>query len=133
MTRGEFEALLDRLAAGWAAGDSEAVAREFADDVVYGNPIRYRFESSAALVPFFEPPPGGHSVTWHRRRWDEAAQAGAVEYTYDGHRRYHGVALVDVGADGRIARWREFQHVSELDWDGFVAGPVRSDAGGAED
>ena len=123
MTRAEFEAVLHRLAAGWAAGDSEAVASAFADDVIYGDPTRYRFSSSAALVPFFEPPPGGQAVTWHRRLWDEAARTGIVEYTYDGHRRYHGVALVTFGADGQISAWREFQHVSELDWDTFVAGP----------
>jgi hypothetical protein len=31
VTRTDFLALLDRLADGWAAGDAEAVAAEFAD------------------------------------------------------------------------------------------------------
>jgi hypothetical protein len=124
VTRSEFVVLLDRLAAGWAAGDAESVAAEFADEVRYGDPTRYRFGRRSELVPFFEPPPGGHSVVWHRWLFDEAAQAGAVEYTYDGHHRYHGAALVAVDADGRIADWFEWQHLSELDWDRFVAGPV---------
>ena len=123
MTRTEFRAVLDRLAVGWAAGDAEAVAAEFADDVRYGDPTRYRFDNSSELIPFFEPPPAGHSVVWHRWLFDEAAQSGVAEYTYEGHRRYHGAAVVEIDADGRIADWREWHHVSELDWDHFVAGP----------
>lgn len=123
MTRTEFLALLERLAAGWAAGDAEAVAAEFADDVRYGDPTRYRFERRSELLPFFEPPPAGQSVVWHRRLFDEAAQAGVAEYTYEGHRRYHGAALVEIDEDDRIANWREWQHISDLDWDRFVAGP----------
>jgi hypothetical protein len=123
VTRSEFVALLDRLAAGWAAGDAEAVAAEFADEVRYGDPTRYRFGRRSELVPFFAPPPAGHSVAWHRRLFDEAAQAGVAEYTYEGHHRYHGAALVEIDADGKIADWREWQHTSELDWDRFVEGP----------
>jgi hypothetical protein len=123
MTRAEFLALLDRLADGWSSGDAEAVAAEFAATVTYGDPTRYRFESRADLVPFFEPPADGQSVVWHRPIFDEVAQIGAAEYTYEGHFRYHGAVLVVIGDDGRIADWREWQHVSELDWDEFVAGP----------
>ena len=129
MTRPEFLALLDRLAAGWAAGDAEAVAGEFAERVRYGDPTRYRFASRSDLVSFFEPPPQGHSVIWRRRLFDEAAQSGVAEYTYVGHRRYHGAALIAIDADGRIADWREWQHVSELDWDPFIAGPVEASGG----
>jgi hypothetical protein len=123
VTRAEFAALLDRLGVGWAAGDPEAVAAEFAENVRYGDPTRYRFESRSGLVPFFEPPPGGQSVVWHRWLFDEAAQSGVAEYTYEGHSRYHGAVLVVIGDDGRIAHWREWQHISGLDWDEFIAGP----------
>lgn len=125
MIRPEFVALLDRLALGWASGDAEAVAREFAETVRYGDPTRYRFTGRTALIPFFEPPPAGQWVVWHRWMFDEAAQSGVAEYSYEGHRRYHGAALVEIDADGRIADWREWQHASELDWDDFVAGPKR--------
>ncbi len=124
MTRDEFRSLLDRAAAGWASGDAVAVADCFAEDVEYLDPYRYRFDRRADLLPFFEPPADGHHVTWHDVLWDDEAQTGVVEYTYVGHHRYHGAAIARVGADGRIALWREWQHLDDvLDWDARVRGP----------
>jgi hypothetical protein len=124
MTRDDFIGLLDRLGAGWAAGDAAAVAAAFAADVVYGDPTRYRFTRNEDLVPFFEPPPDGHHVEWHRVIYDEAAQTGAAEYTYDGHHRYHGAVLVEIDDTGLIRAWREWQHLDdERDWPTFIAGP----------
>ena len=124
MTPHEFRSLLDRLAAAWDAGDARGAASCFAPDVDYADPTRYRFTSRDALLPFFEPPPHGHSTTWHRVLFDPDAQAGAVEYTYAGHHRYHGAAFVEVGEDGLIRRWREYQHLDDArDFDAFVSGP----------
>ena len=97
MTRDEFQALLDRAAAGWADGDAAAVGDCFAEDVEYLDPFLYRFDRRADLLPFFEPPPGGHRVTWHSVIWDDEAQTAAVEYSYEGHHRYHGAAIVRPG------------------------------------
>ena len=64
-------ALLERLGDGWNRGDAAAAASVFADDVVYGDPTRYRFEApQRELLPFFEPPPDGHRVEWHRVVFD---------------------------------------------------------------
>lgn len=124
MTRERFNAVLERAAAGWAGGDAAAVADCFAEAVDYGDPYRYRFTRRDELLPFFEPPPGGHRVTWHTRIWDDASEIGVVEYTYEGHHRYHGAAVVHLDADGRIDRWREWQHLDDaLDWDARLAGP----------
>lgn len=124
MTRDEFQALLDRAATGWASGDAAAVGDCFGEDVDYGDPYLYRFGHRADLLPFFEPPPAGHHVTWHTVVWDDVAQTGVVEYTYVGHHRYHGAAIVRPGADGRIALWREWQHLDdERDWDARLSGP----------
>jgi hypothetical protein len=123
MTRDEFRALLDRAAAGWARGDATAVADCFAEDVEYLDPYGYRFTRRDDLLPFFEPPPDGHHVTWHTVIWDEKAQAFAVEYTYEGHHRYHGAAIGRLDGDGRIGLWREWQHVDDdHDWDQRLAG-----------
>ncbi|MEJ7749610.1 MAG: VOC family protein [Candidatus Limnocylindrales bacterium] len=127
MTRAALEAVLARAAAGWREGDAAAVADCFAVDVEYTDPVRYRFDRRDQLVPFFEPPPGGHDVTWHAILWDEAAGTGAVEYTYEGHHRYHGAAIVGLNGEGRIALWREWQHLADdRDWTSMIAGPPAS-------
>ena len=124
MTGEEFAALADRYAVGLATGDAAAAAACFAEDVDYADPLRYRFARRDELLPFFEAPPGGHRVIWHRVLFDEAAQAGLLEYTYEGHHRYHGVAIAEVGPDGLIHGWREWQHVDDArDWPRFLAGP----------
>jgi hypothetical protein len=124
VTRDEFLVLVDRLATAWNAGSAAAAAACFAADVDYADPRTYRFASRDALLPFFEPPPGGHRVTWHRVLWDEAARTGVVEYTYAGHHRWHGAAIVEIDDAGLILRWREWQHRDdERDWDAFLAGP----------
>lgn len=123
MTRALFLAVLDRAAAGWRAGDAAAVGDCFAEEVEYLDPYAYRFTRRADLLPFFEPPAGGHHVTWHSILWDDEAQTGVVEYTYEGDHRYHGAAIVRLDADGRIALWREWQHRDdELDWDSRLRG-----------
>ena len=129
MTREAFVALLERAAAGWNRGDAALVAGCFAADVDYADPYRYRFTRRADLLSFFEPPTGGHHVIWHSILWDDEAQTGVVEYTYEGHHRYHGAAIAHIGADGRIALWREWQHRDdELDWDARLQGPPAGEA-----
>jgi catechol 2,3-dioxygenase-like lactoylglutathione lyase family enzyme len=124
MTRDEFHALLETVAAGWANGDASAVAACFAERVDYLDPYRYRFESRTDLVPFFEPPAGGHHVTWHTILWDDTAQTGSVEYTYVGHHAYHGAAVAHVDGAGQIDAWREWQHLDDaVDWETRVRGP----------
>ena len=63
-------------------------------------------------------------MTWHTRIWDADAGLGAVEYTYEGHHRYHGAAIVRLDDDGRIVLWREWQHLDdERSWEERLAGP----------
>jgi predicted enzyme related to lactoylglutathione lyase len=116
--------VLARAASGWASGDAAAVGDCFAAELDYVDPLRYRFRRRVDLLPFFEPPPGGHHVTWHTIHWEPATRRGAVEYTYEGHHRYHGAAIVQLDGDGRIDLWREWQHVDdERDWDATLTGP----------
>ena len=128
MTRAAFEDVLRSAAEGWANGDAAAVADCFAADVEYLDPYLYRFTRRDDLLPFFEPPPGGHRVVWHTILWDEDARTGVVEYTYEGHHRYHGAAVARLGPDGRIALWREWQHLDDAaTWDQRLGGPRATD------
>ncbi|HEX5828958.1 MAG TPA: DUF4440 domain-containing protein [Candidatus Limnocylindrales bacterium] len=124
MRRPAFVTLLARLRDAWNAGSAAGAAACFADAVDYADPTRYRFASRAELLPFFEPPTGGHQVTWHRVLFDETTGTGVVEYTYRGHHRYHGAALVEVDDEGLISSWREYQHLADdREFEAFVAGP----------
>lgn len=122
MTRPELESILETLARAWSARDYETAARVFAEDVRYADPLRYRFESRAQLLEFFRNDEGyEQSTVWHNVVFDEDRQVGAAEYTYQGTHRYHGLVLIKVR--GReITHWREYQHVSGLDWKEFCAG-----------
>jgi len=121
MTWPEFEVMLQALARGWMERDYEKVASFFAEDVRYADPIRYRIRSRAGLLEFFQDDEGfEQSTVWHNAVFDEERQAGAAEYTYQGTRRYHGTVWIEVRGN-LIARWREYQHVSDLEWEEFWA------------
>ena len=123
LTKNEFRALVERLAAAWRARDYDAAAACFAEDVRYADPTRYAHAGRAALKAFFADDEGREQkVEWHTVVFDPARQVGALEYTYEGSHRYHGAALVHVSR-GRIDRWREHQHVDAArDWDAFAGG-----------
>jgi len=125
MTRDEFIALLNTMAEGWNGNDPDRVANCFAEDVDYADPLNYQMNSRDELRAFFELPEGSSQwVEWHSIIFDEHAQAGAAEYSYEEAQRYHGLVLVRV-ANGLVTHWREYQHVSDLDHDEFVAGAAR--------
>ena len=129
MTAAEFRDMLGALADAWSRRDYAAAASAFAEDVRYADPLRYSFASRAELVAFFEADDNYDQRTvWHTIVFDEERQVGAVEYTYDGTHRYHGTALVRV-EDGRISRWREYQHVDDREWEEFTSGTAFSTEG----
>ena len=121
MTRVEFAELLERLAAAWARRDYAAAEECFAEDVRYADPMNYEFSDRATLRAFFEADEDRDQRTdWHLVLFDEARQVGAVEYTYEGSFRYHGVALVRM-SDGLITHWREYQHIDPRTHQEFIA------------
>lgn len=124
MTRAEFTSALESLAQAWTDRDYEKAASFFAEDVRYADPLHYRFASRADLLRFFQDD-GGHpqSTVWHNIVFDEERQVGAAEYTYEGTHRYHGVALIQVNGNV-ISRWREYQHISPLEWQDFCSGTL---------
>lgn len=122
MTRLELGNLLHALADAWTRRDYATAASFFAEGVRYGDPTRYSFNGRAELRAFFEDDEGYDQRTvWHNIVFDEDQQLGAAEYTYEGTHRYHGTVLIKV-EDGRITRWREYQHVDPREWEAFVSG-----------
>lgn len=124
MTSRDFTEALHGLARAWADKDYDRAAAFFAPDVRYIDPLRYAFDSRDALLAFFQDDDAQEQrTTWHVIVFDEARQAGAAEYTYEGTHRYHGVVIIDV-ADELFHRWREYQHISSLDRRAFFGGVV---------
>jgi ketosteroid isomerase-like protein len=122
-SEGEFRALMETVAAGWNAGDARRAADCFTEDAVYSEPPRKQFyRGREALFQFFggkEKPVPPMKMTWHHLAFDEKAQIGFGEYTFQMNNRYHGIVVVRV-RDGRIANWREYQYQSPLEWEQFV-------------
>lgn len=120
MTKQEFKAMLETLAADWAQKKYDHAASFFAVDVKYGDPIRYQFASRADLLAFFKNDEGYDQRTvWHTVLFDQELQIGVAEYTYEGTYRYHGVVLIRISRN-EITHWREYQHISPLAWEEFV-------------
>ncbi len=121
MKQNEFANLLNSLADAWSRRDYSVAANAFADDIRYGDPLRYSFSSRKQLQAFFEADEGYPQKTvWHTIIFDEDRQIGAGEYTYEGTHRYHGVVLVRL-QNGKITHWREYQHIDDRDWQTFAA------------
>jgi len=121
MTKSEFRNLLQSLADAWSRREYASAAEAFAEDVRYGDPTRYSFQGRDELRAFFENDEGYDQRTvWHTVVFDEEQQIGAVEYTYEGTYRYHGTVLIKI-VDGKISRWREYQHIDPREWEEFTA------------
>jgi hypothetical protein len=124
VTRTEFKEMLSSIADAWSRRDYTAAAGFFADDIHYGDPLRYTLTNRTDLQAFFEDDEGYPQRTvWHNIIFNEEQQVGAAEYTYDGTHRYHGTTLIKVRGD-RISHWREYQHIDPREWEEFVGGTV---------
>jgi len=122
MTENAFRGLLVRLANGWTNRDYATVIEAFARDVRYADPLRYSLRGRDELQTFFEADDGQEQKTaFHTVIFDELRQVAAVEYTYEGSHRYHGVALIRL-ENGLITHWREYQHIDQRAWSEFVSG-----------
>jgi ketosteroid isomerase-like protein len=124
LTSAQFRELMETVSAGWNAGDARKAADGFTEDALYLEPPDKQFYAGRpALYEFFggatkpEPP---MKMAWHHLAFDEAAQVGFGEYTFQMNRRYHGVVVVKIRG-GKISNWREYQYESKLDWKAFVA------------
>ena len=123
MDHDAFVALMQTIADSWNAGDTHRALARFTDDAVYMEPPdEQRYEGRDELFRFFggdDPPP--MFMEWHHLVVD--GDIGVGEYTYRGNRQFHGLVIVHL-RDGRIARWREYERESTLQWEDFV-GPSR--------
>ncbi|HEU4785694.1 MAG TPA: nuclear transport factor 2 family protein, partial [Ktedonobacterales bacterium] len=99
-------------------GEPTVAADLFAPDATYEEPPAPMLRGRAALLAFFTDFAARHSdvsFTISRAFADASNTHVAAEWrftytrTEDGtHRVYEGISILDLTADGRIARWRGF-------------------------
>ena len=119
MNTTEFRAMLALLADGWSQGEYRLVASRFADQIFYCDPKNYTFHTREALLAFFEDDGGKQQYCkFHNSLFDEQRQLGVAEFTYVGTFCYHGTVWIEI-RDGQIVSWREYQHISDKNWDEF--------------
>ena len=124
LTSPQFQQLMQTVAAGWNEGNARKAADCFSEEAVYVEPPEKQlYHGREELYQFF----GGDSgtdrrmkMTWHHLAFNESAQVGFGEYTFQMHGRYHGIVVVKLEA-GQIKHWREYQYRSELDWKEFTS------------
>ena len=85
-------------------------------------PDRQVYFGRQAVYDFFggpvkpEPP---MQMRWHHLAFNAEEEIGYGEYTFQMNNRYHGVVTVLL-RNGKIAKWREYQYKSDLDWVTFT-------------
>ncbi len=123
LTTREFELLMQSVADGWNEGNARKSAECFSEDAIYVEPPgKQLYRGRAELYEFFGGEVGTDipmKMTWHHLAFNEGDQIGFAEYTFQMRGKYHGVVVVKI-ENGLIARWREYQHQTELDWETFT-------------
>ena len=124
MNFSDFQLLMQTVADGWNEGNARKAADCFSEEAIYVEPPENQlYHGRAELYEFF----GGDSgtdvpmkMTWHHLAFNEEEQIGFGEYTFEMHRRYHGIVVVNV-EEGLIKGWREYQYRTELNWNEFTS------------
>ena len=124
MNFSDFQLLMQTVADGWYEGNARKAADCFSEEAIYVEPPENQlYHGRAELYEFF----GGDSgtdvpmkMTWHHLAFNEEEQIGFGEYTFEMHRRYHGIVVVNV-EEGLIKGWREYQYRTELNWNEFTS------------
>lgn len=119
-----FDALLQRLAAAWAACDHAAAAACFTTDAIYMEPPdRQLFCGRAELTAYFSPLRPGTYLHINGSWFDHSKQTGCCEFSFGEHGRAtadHGVAVVAVNG-GLIVSWREYHREGPAAFDEFIS------------
>jgi hypothetical protein len=125
VTSADFGRLMETVARGWNSNDARLAANCFTENALYSSPPNPRIRQGRnALFEFFggaQGRPRPMHMEWHHLAFDEKEQVGVAEFTFTYDVRTHGIAIVRI-AGGQIANWREYEHVSPLDWEALAAG-----------
>lgn len=120
----EFERLMQNIAEGWNEENARKAADCFSKDAIYVEPPNKQLHHGRMELYEFFGGDGGTDLpmkmSWHHLAFNEEDQIGFGEYTFEMHRRYHGIVVVKIES-GLIKGWREYQYQSELTWEEFTS------------
>jgi hypothetical protein len=119
----QFVTLMQTLADAWNRNEATPAVDCFTEDAQYSSPPDARIRRGRLeLFEFF----GGSTgrprpmrMEWHHLLFDDHAQIGAGEYTFDYDVRTHGIVIVKI-VNGKIGNWREYEHQSPLSWQELI-------------
>jgi hypothetical protein len=115
-----FAASLHSLASAWDRRDARAAADVFTDTAIYSEQsFRRTFQGRRELERHFARAfvdDGWMRLVWHHISFDAGTRIGAGEFSfYWPAGQVHGMVSVRM-EHGRIANWREYAIVTDLDW-----------------
>ena len=123
ITTPRFVHLMQTIAEGWNEGNARQAADCFHEDAVYLEPPEKQlYHGCEELYEFFggdQGPDVPMHMTWHHLAFNEEAQVGFGEYTFQMHGLYHGIVVVRIES-GLIRQWREYQYRTESNWEAFT-------------
>jgi hypothetical protein len=124
LTSEQFSALVQRLAEGWGTQETALAVSCFTPDAIYMQPPDVQFYiGHDQLRAYFGALRPGTYMHFQHVWFDEAAQAGCVEFSFGMTGKPtadHGTAVVLL-AGGLIAHWREYVVKGPADFASFTA------------
>jgi ketosteroid isomerase-like protein len=119
-----FRVLFQRLAAAWAAQQTEDALACFTEDAEYMQPPDVQFYAGHdQLRAYFGALRPGTFLRIEHLWFDAALQMGCVEFSFGKAGRPeadHGCIVVQL-RDGKIAHWREYVQRGPADFDAFIS------------
>ncbi|MDX1378795.1 MAG: nuclear transport factor 2 family protein [Anaerolineales bacterium] len=129
MKRTEFMSIMRGVAASWEDGDATVAAGFFDANAVYEEPPKQQFyRGQESILAFFRSVLNGNppiSMKWHNLAFDPKTNVGFGEYTFSRLNQFHGIVVLQFKGD-KIYRWREYQYLSDLDWEDFAGESIFS-------
>lgn len=119
----EFLSIVQDISTGWNSGNAELASKYFAENAIYEEPPKKQFyKGKKDIFEFFGGKEGYEipmKMKWHNLAFNKEKQVGFGEYTFEMNSQYHGIVIMQF-ENGKIAKWREYQYKSELDWKEFT-------------
>ena len=118
----EFRILMNNIAEGWSAQNTNLALSSFHEDAIYMEPPSTQyFRGHEQLRLYFDALTESHNMRFHNLWFDVQSQTGTGEFTfsYGGDTSTVGMVVVEL-KDGKIQFWREYLTHGPTDFNEFL-------------